>query len=784
MTAVGLLVRADLRRRWRSWVVLGVLAGASIGLACAGIAGARRTDRAVPAYARAVGVPDAAVLPNDPAFDEAMRARLAALPEVDALYPFVVPFMVQFAEPAGIEPGLIPTTPASVQALTTPLVVGRFPAEDRADEIVVNEIARDRFDLDVGSTMTIVQPAVDDPSAFPIPIPPRSNEPIEQELRVVGVMDATSPDDIEMTPSSGFYEKYRDQLIGVTNAFVDLRRDSDDLARFRADVDEAMGRPVNVINGPDLFQLRQTLSVSDVEAGGLLLFALTVLVGAGVLVGQALVRAVYAGAADFDTWRAIGIDRRVARRAMIAPAGIAAAVGGLTTVLVAIALSGRFPIGFTRQFELDIGLHADWTVLALGAMGVVVVVMSTAWIAAALRIRRARRLHDRAATRAVRVSSLPPPLLIGSRLATDAGRGSRAVPVRSALVGAIAGVLGVVGCLTFRSGLSETVGDPTRAGVVWDHAIASSGRMPARDIDTIANDPAVDAMLRATWARAIPIDDTSTPTFGVSSEKGQIELEVLAGEAPDAPDEIALAPLTMRELGLGIGDRVTVGEDPGRTAEIVGRALLPGSSHTEYDQGAWMTAAGLRASLPKDVGGEFFEDYMLLRWKPRSDVRAAEDRLGTLGDGAYFSEPSGLPQSVASLRALRVLPPILAVFFALLAIATVSHALVTTVRRRRADLAVLRSIGFTRTDARLAIAWQATVLAIIGLVVGVPAGIVLGRLVWKQLAESFPVVYVPPLALIAVLVVAPAAIAIANALAAGPAHAATRIRPAAALRSE
>jgi hypothetical protein len=61
---------------------------------------------------------------------------------------------------------------------------------------------------------------------------------------------------------------------------------------------------------------------------------------------------------------------------------------------------------------------------------------------------------------------------------------------------------------------------------------------------------------------------------------------------------------------------------------------------------------------------------------------------------------------------------------------------------------------------------------------------VVGRLLWKQLAESFPVVYVPPLALVAVLVVAPAAIAIANALAAGPAHAATRIRPAAALRSE
>ena len=71
-----------------------------------------------------------------------------------------------------------------------------------------------------------------------------------------------------------------------------------------------------------------------------------------------------------------------------------------------------------------------------------------------------------------------------------------------------------------------------------------------------------------------------------------------------------------------------------------------------------------------------------------------------------------------------------------------------------------------------------------GVIVGVPLGIIVGRLVWKQLAESFPVVYVPPLTLVAVLLVVPIAIVVANALAAGPAHAATRIRPAKVLRTE
>ena len=93
-------------------------------------------------------------------------------------------------------------------------------------------------------------------------------------------------------------------------------------------------------------------------------------------------------------------------------------------------------------------------------------------------------------------------------------------------------------------------------------------------------------------------------------------------------------------------------------------------------------------------------------------------------------------------------------------------------------------MGFTRTDARLAVAFQATLLAAVGVVLGVPAGIVVGRFLWKQFAESYPVVYVPPLALIAVLLAAPVAVAVSNILAVGPARNATRIRPAEVLRSE
>jgi len=82
------------------------------------------------------------------------------------------------------------------------------------------------------------------------------------------------------------------------------------------------------------------------------------------------------------------------------------------------------------------------------------------------------------------------------------------------------------------------------------------------------------------------------------------------------------------------------------------------------------------------------------------------------------------------------------------------------------------------------VAWQATLLAIAGLIIGIPLGILAGRLVWRSIADRFPIDYVAPIAAVALLLAIPMALAIANALAAGPAWAAARIRPAEVLRTE
>ena len=166
----------------------------------------------------------------------------------------------------------------------------------------------------------------------------------------------------------------------------------------------------------------------------------------------------------------------MAVHALSLPALVTAAVGVVTAIGVAIALSPRFPISQARRYDLDLGVHADWFVLGIAALAVIAAVFATA-IMAALWAVSGRRSDTRSpstiGTWAAR-AGLPPALAIGSRLAVEPGRGRRAVPVRSALIGAVVGVLGVVGCFTFRDGLTDAAASPQRSGVVWDFVLGSA----------------------------------------------------------------------------------------------------------------------------------------------------------------------------------------------------------------------------------------------------------------------------------------------------------------------
>jgi predicted lysophospholipase L1 biosynthesis ABC-type transport system permease subunit len=97
-----------------------------------------------------------------------------------------------------------------------------------------------------------------------------------------------------------------------------------------------------------------------------------------------------------------------------------------------------------------------------------------------------------------------------------------------------------------------------------------------------------------------------------------------------------------------------------------------------------------------------------------------------------------------------------------------------------------RSLGLISREARSSLRWDAGILTVAGLAVGLPLGVAAGRVAWDLVADRLGVVVEHALPWWAPLplVVAGAVLAVTAVAAELPARAAARRRPAAVLRAE
>jgi hypothetical protein len=129
-------------------------------------------------------------------------------------------------------------------------------------------------------------------------------------------------------------------------------------------------------------------------------------------------------------------------------------------------------------------------------------------------------------------------------------------------------------------------------------------------------------------------------------------------------------------------------------------------------------------------------------------------------------------------------PLILGAVLVLFGAATLVHVLVVSVARRRRELGLLKALGFVRLQSAAAVCWQATTVALVGVVVGVPVGIAAGHEVWRAFATNLGVVPDPVLPVGVVAAVAFGVLVVANVLAVGPALVSARQRAGPLLRTE
>jgi predicted lysophospholipase L1 biosynthesis ABC-type transport system permease subunit len=284
----------------------------------------------------------------------------------------------------------------------------------------------------------------------------------------------------------------------------------------------------------------------------------------------------------------------------------------------------------------------------------------------------------------------------------------------------------------------------------------------------------------------VQVEGEALQGFAVEPRKGTPWLSVLDGRRPADAGEVVLGRDLLGRLDKQVGESVALSPSSGRqdeplTYEVVGTAVFPTFETEAFAGGAGFTLEGLeQVGLSDDPSRR-----TILTFRPGVDEPAALQRLTRAYPRRFpvYARPNR-PGDVANLTQVDGLPWLLAGFLATLAVAVVGHALVVGVRRRRRDLAVLRAVGFRGRQTRAAVAWQATSLALVGVVAGVPLGVAVGRWAWTLVARSLGVLADPSVPVVALLLVPVVALVVANLAAALPAHRAATLSPAAVLRNE
>jgi putative ABC transport system permease protein len=802
MLAVWLRVRAGLRQDWRGLAVLALVTALMGSVVLVALAGAHRTATAVSRFVQYAGPTEAQV-----AADSRTMDKIAALPSV--AYTMRAAFMLAVPVTAdgrmAAAPGQVITmalvhSPPQARAI---VIAGRPAVSSRASEVMINEAAARVLNARVGSVIHLrgyrpdqFQPVIDGAVLRPrVPLP---------AVRVVGIIrtpadlgarldvpaDVSYVGDGTVLVTAAFYHRFAAKVGSLEGGLaVHLKRGEAGLAPFESEVKRLAGNRAQIQAGSDDSTVAASVQRgTSVQALALTLFGVIVAMAMLVIVGQSIARQAHTRSDDFPVLRALGASPGQLFAVAFAPGTLVAAGGMLLAIPAAYGLSALTPIGLARQAEVSPGLSFDAAVL-LGAAAAVALLLTGRAAITAWRVTRtgtgmpaaaAPSLASRAGQWMAH-AGFPPTAVSGVRLAFEPGRDRTAVPVRSAIFGTTAALAAVMAAVVFGSSLAHVMADPAVVGWTWDLAVGNphSGDISAQTEQKLRNNPDVAGFTATAMAEA-QLDGHHVTVVGMQSVRGAVAPPVLAGRLPDAPDEIALGGRDLRALHKRVGDQVTARTARGSVAlHIVGQVVVPPDITNEQVQlgsGAVMTLPGAAALSSERLARNVFP--VQLR---RPADHAAIGRLKQQFPGAVL--PAVPPPEIRNLQEVSGLPLALALLLTLLAAGTIAHTLVTSVRRRRRELAILKTVGFVARQVRATVAWQATAIAGLSLIIGLPLGIAAGRSAWILFATRIaiePVPVISPLVLLAL----PAVIVLANAVASFPAQAAAHTQPATVLRAE
>ncbi len=761
MGGVGLRLRVRCRTAWRGALTVGVLAGIVIGVVFAIGAGTRRTSTAPDRYTEAYGGDPDLVLfePASGAFS--LADTIDGLPDVSSADS--ITFVTAF--PLDVDGNVVPDPlpfAGNDDAFGARLVSGRFTHDDAPDEFTVNPAAARAMGVAPGDRVrfsSFTQAQADRNDFFGAAEGPAFSAEVTGVVASPADFDDPSP---TLVFSPSFLAAHRD--IGRIASIIEVRvAPGVDPA---AVLDEVRALP----GGDGVFQDDPRIVGPDTrrairfQTTALWIVTSIAALSAVVVIAQLLSRHFRSVTGDRDSLDALGYRHRDRQVELVAEAVAIAVVASAVAVAVGYAGSALFPLAPLRDLEPNTGPRVDLVVVAVGSMATLATLVASALLAGSRRGWRTSQPTDR-----VRLADVAggagasPALVTGVRFALGA-HGRRRSPAALTVAGIALGLAGLSGSLVVGGSLVRVGDDSARWGANFDEFFGNPFLPAPGDIVTpVLDEPAVAALTAAT-SGSLAIDGTDVGVLAFEALRGGLLPVVLEGRVPTGPDEIALGRVIARHLDRRTGDVVQV---VGPDARAVEATVVGYVTTTETGgEGAAMTFGGYAALVPDAT-----KNLLMVNFREGAS-EAAKEHVATVS----VTPPSVLspPPSVVALDRLTAAPFALAAILAVLSLVALVHALVVGVRHRRRDLAVLRALGADRRQLAATVFWQASCVAVLATLIGLPLGVLGGRLVFQMLADNVGIVREPVGALWLVGGLTAAVLVVANVAATVPAWRASR----------
>jgi hypothetical protein len=495
-------------------------------------------------------------------------------------------------------------------------------------------------------------------------------------------------------------------------------------------------------------------------------------------------------------WWQLGLSRSQRALAIAAPMFISVAVGVVTAVLLAWLVSPIAPIGTVRSIDPHPGHEVSGWVF----VGAVALMLALWVLIAALALRSSRRV----ALARLRVRPTVLQRLSRRLNRPDVREGLRAAystNLGAALIVALAGsaVAVLLAAVVFGNSLSKLTSTPSSYGWPWDVAALRNAGYSEPDLDAAAITAAVGGrrdVVRTTvlgFSNAIKLDGEAIPAVFSFDRESRVDITMVEGRLPTAADEVAVGARTAADHGLGLGDHVTVsGPEIGTLrATISGVVVLPSLGPLLADRVA--PGRGLllpEAALPTPVA-RTAATFVGMSIAKSADARAVLARVGkSLGAGRSSNHSVTLlskpvrPPEIINARSARVTPLLVGGLLVVAATIGLAVGIIASVRARRRELAILRALGFTGRQLRTSVRVQALATTFGGVVVGIPLGIIIGRVAWRAFASELGVGTASTTPVLWIVATGVGAAVVALLAASRPARVAAGTKPTAPLRSE